>query len=377
MNKKMLALLNEINDKKDSVKSLVNEGRIDEAKVEKAELVKLQDKFDILKDMQDVENVQEPKGVKLVDRDPIHEFANAARHGFRNSVDYPEEGTDSRGGYTVPQDIRTKINKYKEDKFSLESLVRVESVSTSTGRRVFQNRSQHSGFSSVAEAGKIGQVAAPSFTVLDYAVTKYAGYLPVTNELLADSDANIASILIQWLGEESIATRNNIILSMLGTLDTVDLSNLDGIKKAVNVTLGSKFAGGIKVVTNDDGFNYLDTLKNGQGEYLLKPSLDPTKPMERRLAVGATTIPVTVVPNAILASTPASGNKATMPFYIGDLKEAITIFDRQKISITQSNVAAVTDFNAFEQDMTLFRGIERLDSKFIDSTAVVSGRITA
>lgn len=375
MSTEMRELIAEINAKKADVKNYVAKDQIEDAKVAKAELVELQDKFDILKDVEaeQVIEAEDHSHVANDDVDPIHAFAEAARRGFCNTA-YPNEGTASQGGYTVPQDIQTKINKYKEDKFALESLVKTIPVTAPTGRRVFQTRAQHTGFSSVAEAAAIGQVAAPTFTVVNYSVTKYGGYLPVTQELLEDSDANIAQVLIEWLGEEDIATRNNIILTKLNTLNKTNLSNLDGIKHAVNVTLGQKFAGSVRIVTNDDGFNYLDTLKNGDSEYLLKPSMDPAKPLERRLAVGSSIIPVTVVPNAILESG-TSGGKAVMPFIIGDLNEALAIFDRKKLNIMQSNTASVTGFNAFEQDMTLFRGIERLDSQFIDSDAVVYGTI--
>lgn len=378
MTKEVIEMINKINAKKTEVKDFVGKDLIEEAKVAKAELQELQDKFDLLKDIEAEQNIDaedRAHSPKEAEYDPIHELANAARHGFMNDVAYPNEGTPGQGGYTVPQDIQTKINEFKQDRFSLETLVETVGVTAPTGSRVYQTRANHTGFSQVAEAGAIGQVAAPEFTLINYAVSKYAGYLPVTNELLADSDANIASVIIKWLGEEDIATRNNIILTKLAALTTKDLANLDGIKHALNVDLGAKFIGSSSIITNDDGFNYLDTLKNGQSEYLLKPSMDPTKPMERRLAVGATTIPVVVVPNAVLASSKKSG-KAVMPFYIGDLKEAITIFDRKKVVIDNSTTASVSGFNAFEQDMTLFRAIERLDCQFIDQTAVVAGTIT-
>ena len=380
-NKDLLNLVDAINAKKAEVKDFVEKDLLDEAKVAKEELITMQDKFNIMKDMvEEPEEREIPTNVQEVqtqDVDPIHAFAEAARRGFKNdALAYSNEGTASQGGYTVPQDIQTKINKFKEARFNLESLVTTTPVSTSSGSRIYQTRASHTGFASVAEAGKIAQKAAPTFSQITYAIAKYAGYLPVTNELLADSDANIANTIIEWLGEEDIATRNAIILAALADINETDLANLDGIKTAVNVTLGQAFAGSVQIVTNDDGFNYLDQLKNGQSEYLLKPSMDPTKPLERRLAVGATTIPVVVVPNAVLAST-KKNNKDVMPFYIGDFKDAVTIFDRQKISIMQSNTASVTDFNAFEQDLTIFRAIERLDCKLIDSSAVVRGTITA
>ena len=370
-------LLNQINAKKLEVKNLAEQGKIEEAKAAKEELVKLQDQYNILKDI--IENEQsgmtngtaDAVGMKEVTAngpaDAIHDFAEAARHGFYTNT--MTEGTKADGGYTVPEDIKTKINQYKKAMFSLENLVDVEKVSTSTGRRTYQKRAQVEGFKAVLEAGKIQPSATPQFEILEYAIKKYAGYMPVTNELLADSDANIANALVKWFAEQDIATRNAQILTAIGTKAETDLKNLDGIKKAVNVTLGSAFIGSVTIVTNDDGLQYLDTLVDKNGRYLLTPSLqDPAKKV---LAVGASTIPIVVVPNSVMAT---KTNK--VPFVIGDFKEAIKLFDRDKLSIMTSNVAAVGQLNAFEQDLTLFRGIERLDCKTKDANAFVNGYIT-
>jgi len=370
-------LLNQINAKKLEVKNLAEQGKIEEAKAAKEKLVNLQEQYNILKDI--IENEQSGMtngtanavGMKAVTADnvvdAVHDFAEAARHGFYTNT--MTEGTKADGGYTVPEDIKTKINQYKKAMFSLESLVDVEKVSTSTGRRTYQKRAQVEGFKAVLEAGKIQAAATPQFEILEYAIKKYAGYMPVTNELLADSDANITSALTKWFAEQDVATRNAQILTAIGTKAETDLKNLDGIKKAVNVTLGSAFIGGVTIVTNDDGLQYLDTLVDKNGRYLLTPSIqDPAKKV---LAVGASTIPIVVVPNSILTT---KTNKVT--FIVGDFKEAIKLFDRDKLSIMTSNVAAVGQLNAFEQDLTLFRGIERLDCKTKDANAFVNGYIT-
>ena len=368
-------LLDAINAKKQEVKNLAEQGKIAEAKTAKEELVNLQEQYNILKDVVEgeqagmsIDNFANALAVKIASgSDAIHDFAEAARHGFYTNT--MTEGTKADGGYTVPEDIKTKINQYKKAMFSLESLVDVEKVSTSTGRRTYQKRAQVEGFKAVLEAGKIQPSAPPQFEILEYAIKKYAGYMPVTNELLADSDANIANALVKWFAEQDIATRNAQILTAIATKAETDLKNLDGIKKAVNVTLGSAFIGSVTIVTNDDGLQYLDTLVDKNGRYLLTPSLqDPAKKV---LAVGASTIPIVVVPNAVMAT---KTNK--VPFIIGDFKEAIKLFDRDKLSIMTSNVAAVGQLNAFEQDLTLFRGIERLDCKTKDANAFVNGYIT-
>ena len=385
MNKRLLALLNQINAQKQKVIDLANEGKLEEAKTAKAELQKMQDKFDLLKDVEDPDDPEgEPTNnaasnavhtVNVNFNHAVHEFADAARHHFKNAK-ANTEGTDADGGYTVPDDIRTEINRYREAHFSLESLVDTEPVTTDSGRRTYQSRANHTGFAQVAEGGKIGNVAGPTFEVIDYTIKKYAGWMPVTNELLADSDANITNTLIQWLGEEDIATRNRLILEIMQNGSATELKNLDGIKKAFNVTLGSAFINTSKLITNDDGLQWIDTLKDNNGRYLLKPNMDQTSPIKYLLAVGATNIPIMVVPNIILPSNVATAKKRGIPMFCGDAKEGVKIFDRQKISILASNTASVTGFNAYEQDMTLFRGILRLNAKAKDAKALVNGVVT-
>lgn len=53
----------------------------------------------------------------------------------------------------------------------------------------------------------------------------------MTNELLADSDANIASTLIEWIGDEARVTENNLIMGQIKTKEEVELNGLDDIKK--------------------------------------------------------------------------------------------------------------------------------------------------
>ena len=297
--------------------------------------------------------------------DSVKAFADAARKGFKTL----NEGTPADGGYTVPVDISTKINKLKENHFSLRGYIDHETVSTNTGSRTYQTRAQQTGFAQVGEGGKIPQTSAPKFTRINYTIKKYAGYLPVTNELLADSDAAIANVITEWLAGESVATENAQILAKINEVEATALTNLNAIKKAVNVTL-SAFKGSITIFTNDDGIQYLDTLEDKNGRPLLSP--DPTKPMELRLSVGPRSIPVVQIPNEVLAT--GEGNK--VPFIIGDLKEFMKEFDRAQLSVMQSTIATVGEFNAYEQDMTLFRAIMRADFVVKDDKAIVRGEIT-
>ena len=379
MSKELLALLESINDKKAEVKKLAEENKLDEARKAKDELKEMQEKFDLLKDlddgkMDDARKKADAKGMKYADqKDAVKEFADAARRGFKveNSMN---EGTPADGGYTVPEDIQTKINERRSAKASLIDLVDVESVTTNKGSRTFKKRSQQTGFQKVGEGGKIGAKATPQFERMDYAISKYAGYFPVTNELLEDSDAAITSVLTAWIGDESRVTRNNIIRTAINTKEKTALTSLDDIKKALNVTLGAAFKSTSRVVTNDDGLQYLDTLKDNDGKYLLQPN--PANPMQLRLCAGATIVPVTVIPNDDLPSDVSTAKKRKIPMIIGDLKEGIKFFDRKSLTIMASNLAAAGELNAFEEDLTLFRAIEREDCKVKDDMAFVNGELT-
>ncbi len=380
MPKKLLEMLEAINAKKTEVRNLVSENKLEEAKSAKEELKEMQNKFDILKDITDNEEVTVKEAIntgKMEEVKPVAEpevkedatakFANAARHGFRNSMN---EGTPADGGYVVPQDIQTQINEYREAKASLVDLVDVEVVSTNKGSRTYKKRSQQTGFTKVGEGTAIGAGTTPQFELLSYDIEKYAGYFPVTNELLADSDANITGTLTAWIADESRVTRNKLILNAISTVTKTAISGLDDIKKALNVTLGQAFKATSKIITNDDGLQYLDTLKDSEGRYILQPS--PSDPMQMVVCAGATAVPVFVVPNADLAT-----ESGKIPMIIGDMFEAVKFFDRAQLTIMTSNIASAGSLNAFENDLTLFRAIEREDVVAKDLTAIVYGQVTA
>ena len=420
MSKELREMLNSINAMKEEVKSLYAEGKDAEAEAKMDELEKAQARFENLLKLDDDTVVEPPKDTKPVkDADPIHAFAEAARQGFKNTVTPMSEGTNANGGYTVPEDIQTQIQHYKEANFSLRQLVGVETVKTNKGARTYQTKAKAPGFQKVLENGAVQEVTGPRFERITYTIEDYAGYLPVTNDLLNDSDANIAQVIIDWIGRNSLVTDNAEVLAILKSNDAVSLSDLAGIKKAINVTLGQAYRPAVKIVTNDDGLNYLDTLEDANHRPLLNPN--PTEPNKVQLRVGATVVPIEIVPNSELASTDIygassdtsvvagktyytrsgsgtsespyvytpvaspTGNPSTSsyyevtniqyPFIIGDLKEGVRIFDRQQTNILSSNVASVDGYNAFEQRGMLYRADVRADYKAIDTDAWVNGYI--
>lgn len=279
------------------------------------------------------------------------------------------ETVDEDGGYTVPEDIQTAVNHWPEIIDSLLSEISVEPVSTRTGARTYQKKATTDAFVDLDEGGSITkEITAPQFERVTYTIVDRAGFMPVSNDLIADSDANINNIVTEWLGRANIATANAKILEIITAKEQTAIDGIDGIKQVVNVTLGQAYKGAAKIITNDDGLNYLDTLKDENGRYLLNP--DPTDSAKLQLRCGTVVVPVKVISNNTLAT---SGTQ--IPVIIGDLKQGIRKYDRQSMSLKASDVATIGDFNAFAMNMTLIRAILRDDYEELDSDAYVYGYI--
>lgn len=369
----------------ETAKSLLAEKKMDEWKSKMDEVDELNNQIDAYEKMlgehdrfgsEGGEGV--PKPGKSADgeengyKKACKSFADAARKGFKvekAAGDLMQEGVDADGGYTVPKDIVSRVLQQRESKESLLGEVTVIPVKTKSGQRTIKKRGQHTGFATVAEAAKFGKSATPQFATLSYEIEKRGGYLPVANELMEDSDENIAAVATEWLGDEARVTANNQIIAQIKAKPETDLVDLDGILSAW-IKLGSLFRADSKLTTNDDGLAWLTTLKDQNGRYLLSPN--PADPKQLQLCVGPHVLPVKAYDNTTLTT----GEDGKIPMILGDLKEGVIYWDRQQFSVKVSDVAVVGDFNAFEQDLTLWRGSLRDDCTTKDDAAFVNGYIT-
>ena len=385
MSKEMRELLNKINAKKAEIKALVADGKIEDAASAKEELKKLQASFNILADLEDDEaqqaqqqaaegNAQTAGNEKNGLAKQIKAFTNAIKAAWKKTEVTPEdreilnamsEGSDEDGGLTVPKDIKTQIKELRRSEDALENLVNVERVTTKSGTRVIEREADQTPFDNVEEAAEFPEVSTPQFDSIDYKVKKKGGILKVTQELLSDTAENIMGYLKKWIAKKSKATRNFMIIAKIKEICAgleVPVTGLDSLKDIFNVMLDPAIALGSVVVTNQSGFNFLDKLKDEKGNYILQK--DPTQ-ATKRLLFGE--YPVIRLSNKTLQNV---NGKA--PIICGDLKEAITIFDRETLTIDISNLAA----GMWEKDQTGITVRERLDIQTVDADAVVMGLAT-
>lgn len=392
MNREAKKVLNKINALKSEALALIESDKIEEAESKYAEIEKLQKKFDLITKIDDGEpagdptpiiedNDDEPKN--FTKKEVVSAFVNSVRSRLTNgkvgkmSVRDKEvvemlaaaeehagmnEGTPADGGLTVPQDIQTDIRELRRTADDLETLVNVESVTTKSGSRVIEKNADTTPWDDVDEDGEFPDAATPQFVDVKYEIKKKGGILKVTYELLKDSAQNIMNYLNKYIAKKSRATRNAAILKALDTASTgkeVVVTGLDSFKDIFNVQLDPAISVGAVVVTNQNGFNFLDKLKDADGNYILQK--DPTDKTKRILFGAYPVIP--------LSNKALKDKETKVPFYIGDLKEAVTLFDREKITID------INENVYWKNDKTGIKIRDRFDVKIVDEEAFVKGEL--
>jgi HK97 family phage major capsid protein len=282
----------------------------------------------------------------------------------------PGEDTGEDGGLTVPQDITTSIRELRRATAdNLENYVNVEHVSTKTGTRVIEVDADSTEWPEVEEGGEFQEQETPKLRSISYKIKKYGGILKVTAELLEDTAENILAYLKKWIAKKSRATRNAKILAALKTCvgDTsYAITGVDELKDIFNIVLDPAIAQGSAVYTNQTGFNYLDKLKDKDGNYIIQP--DPTQ-KTKKLLFGE--YPIVKLSNKVLKNETGEGS-TIVPIYCGDLNEAVTLFDRDVISLDISTTAG----DLWAKDKTGLKVRDRFDVQAVDTAAVVLGKIT-
>ncbi|MHB9950782.1 phage major capsid protein [Clostridium botulinum] len=362
----------EINNKSKEIETLKAKITMQE-NIEEEERKEIEDKINtgIAKELGKDGNMEETKNKQELYKEGFYNALRGKRvteeqatvlEEFNNAL---SSNTDEDGGYTIPIDQQTAIKELKREFKSLETLVNTEPVTTPKGNRNIEKDAEYTPFAEFEEGEDVPTTDSPQFVNISYVIKDRGGILPVPNNLLADNTANLASYLNKWLAKKQVATRNKLIVDLLATKAKTAVASADDLKTITNVTLDPAISAMSVVVTNQTGFNWLDTLKDSEGNYLLQK--DPTMPT-KKLLFGIH--PVEVYSNKTLKNDTTSGTKA--PIIIGALKEAVTLFDREAISLLSTNIGG----DAFKKNRTDIRAITREDVKLVDSDTFVYGQVT-
>lgn len=377
MSKKKMELKNQIEVLKAEARELVEANDLVKAKAKADEAKNLKEQLDLMDELDDLEiNNAKPLGELKDEKDQVELYKNAFIKALKgkklnaedsSALEFSNaftEGNDADGGLIVPKDIQTNINELKRTLIDLSQLATIETVTTLSGSRVIEKLATMTPLEKITDdTADIAEMTNPQFQTISYAVEKYAGWLPIPNDLLKDTDQNLLAYITRWIAKKSVVTNNNLFMAILTALSESTFADWKAIKKALNVTLDPMHAMGTSILTNQDGYQYLDTLVDTTGKPLLKD--DITQP-GGKILFGK---PIIIAPNTQLATTGTTTKYA--PMYIGDFKEGVIKFERQGYELASTNVGGT----AFRKDRTELRVIEREQYKAWDTAAMVRGKI--
>lgn len=218
----------------------------------------------------------------------------------------------------IPEDIKYQPEELPETFVDLKKFVNVQPVTTAAGSHPILNPAQET-MVSVEELEKNPELAKPKFTDIDYKVKTYRGQIPVSQESLDDSEANLANIVAQNNARQAVNTTNKYIADVMKSFEAVNTADLDDIKAIINVEIDPAY--NLSLVVSQSFYQALDTLKDKNGQYLLKQ--DITSPTGTVL-FGR---PVFIIKDELF------GNKGDKKAFIGDLKYAVFFADRKQASV--------------------------------------------
>ena len=273
--------------------------------------------------------------------------------------------TDS-GFVVIPEEIVTDILKLKEVEFNLDQYITVKKVENGSGKYPVVRQSQVAALPVVEELAENPELAVKPFFQLAYDIKTHRGYFRISREAIEDSKIDVLGELKQWMARTIAATRNAAIIDVLKNggpgedgqntkipqevvSGNTSKETIDGLKDAINKHIIPNYENNVAIVSQT-GFNTLDKLADKEDRYLIQPDI---KEVSQKRLLGAK---VVVLPDEML------GDKGTNTLVFGNLKDAITLFDRSQYQ------AAWTDYMHFGECLMV---AVRQDCRLLDHLAAV------
>ena len=198
---------------------------------------------------------------------------------------------------------------------------------------------------SVAELEKNPKLAKPEFEQVDWSVETYRGAIPVSQESVDDADVDLISIVAETVGQIKVNTTNAAIADVLKSFTAKTVANVDDIKKILNVDLDPAYD--VAFVVSQSFYQILDTLKDGNGRYLLQDSITA---VTGKVLLGK---PVFVLSDTVL------GNAGEAKAFVGDFKRAVLFADRQDLGLRWADNEI---YGQYLQAVLRF-GVKKVDAK--------------
>ncbi|WP_205216660.1 phage major capsid protein [Enterococcus hirae] len=294
----------------------------------------------------DKKDKEEKRSMEVILNDKKETYTRSINQFIRTKGEKRDGLTTVGAEAVIPVDRITKPEKQPETVVDLRQHVGRVPVTTGTGSYPIL-RANKNKMTSVAELVKNPELAKPEFTKVNYEIATYRGYIPVSQEALDDSDIDLGGLVAEYIQRQSLNTSNAEIAKKLQTATAKTVTDIDGLKDIVNVTIDPAY--NVKFIASQSFFNELDKMKDNDGRYLLQQDVT--------VASGYKLLGREVVVMADDVIGTAAGNKVA---FVGDPSLFVKYFDRQQASVRW------VDNDVYGQ---LLAGFVRFDVEVADTAA--------
>lgn len=359
--KKSTELYKALDAVKSEMETLRNEGKIEDAHAKIAEIKDLQVQIAAAEaeEQAEIENFEGDKMNELKDKAIELVAFNKAVLGkqLTEAENALVEKTDADGGYLVPREQKTQIEELKRTLIPLKQYCRVIPVGTMAGSMPLEVEASET-LTDFDEMTEINQ-SSITFGQVSWKLKNKGDIIPISNILLQDEKANLVNYVGRRFAKKAVRTENKDILTLLAAATKVEGADYTSIEKALNIELDPAVSASAIIITDQDGFDYLDKLEDGNGRRLLTTDLkdETVKRFKGRQIV--------VMPNGSFEKTPSKLN-----FFVGDLESYMAFFDREVYEMATSKEAG------FTKNATYMRVIERYDVQVVDAKAMRNVELT-
>ena len=328
-----------------------------------------------------------------------------ATAGIQSAIDYcnntgmimavHNEGTNTAGGYLVPEEFGTDITRLTLDYGAFRANTNIVPMMSDTRTDPRQTGFMTATWEGESEAGTESDI---TWDQVRLVAKKLKAITRITNELSADTAIAIGDQVIRDIARAFAFAEDTAGFTGTGLATQGGITGV--IQSLINAAgvLTTTSAGGIVIATGNlwseiilNDFHKLvgtcPTYARTSAKWYASPLFDNTVMQSLQTAAGGNSVAdiasggrssflgYPVVPVEVMPT--AEGN-SEIPVLFGDLSQASKLGDRMARTISTSEHATVGGENVWELDQLAIKGVERIDINVHDvGTTSVAGPICA
>lgn len=257
-----------------------------------------------------------------VGKTPKKEYRDAINEFLHSKGEIRAGVTSTDVGALIPEEIIYNPEAAIDTVTDLSTLVTKTAVTTKKGTYPILKRASAT-LPTVAELAANPDLGKPEFTDVDWEVQTYRGYIPVSQESIADAQVDLVALVANWVNQVKVNTSNAKIAAILSsfTAKTAAPATLVDDLKTIKNT-GFDPAYNLSWVVTKSAYNALDLLKDTTGRPLLQEEIGA--------ATGTTLFGK---PLEVVEDTAFGGSEGVKQLFIGDLKRATLYANRADAAV--------------------------------------------